>query len=304
MRAGRVLRWGATVAVTGAVLLLVAGAGRVGAQVPPITVPGQTTTTAAPPPTTEAPPTTGAPSPTTTEAPVGTTPTSDVTQTTDTLAPDVPVPSAGASTSATTATTPATTSGGRPTAPAVVDLASGIRPAAVTGAYGLGLAALIAVAVLLIALTTHLRTLQLRPAGQLRPGGNVMNATRRARLIAGFSCLALAAIVGLVGYLKLSLEPDVNRQIPYLASAGMALVLLSALGGALVVGEQMRTDEQRIGELEAAVQSLAAIVSPSVEAPPRHTAPAVVESAAADAAEAAEAAASTGSGRKPGRRRS
>ena len=131
------------------------------------------------------------------------------------------------------------------------------------------------------------------------PSTPASGGVRRARLIAGFSCLALAAIVGLVGYLKLSLEPDVNRQIPYLASAGMALVLLSALGGALVVGEQMRTDEQRIVELEAAVQSLASIVSPSIEAPPRHNAPAIVESGAADAAEAAEAAVS-----KPRRRRS
>jgi hypothetical protein len=88
-------------------------------------------------------------------------------------------------------------------------------------------------------------------------------------LIAGFACLALAAIVGLFGYLKLSLEPDVNRQIPYMASAGMALVLLSAVGGAFLVGEQMRTDEQRIDELEAAVQQLASIVAPTVEAPAR-----------------------------------
>jgi hypothetical protein len=96
-----------------------------------------------------------------------------------------------------------------------------------------------------------------------------MNARRRARLLAGLACLALAAIVGLVGYLKLSLEPDVNRQIPYMASAGMALVILSAVGGALLVGEQMRTDEQRIEELETAVQQLAALVAPTVEAAPR-----------------------------------
>jgi hypothetical protein len=97
----------------------------------------------------------------------------------------------------------------------------------------------------------------------------MMTARRRARLLAGLACLALAAIVGLVGYLKLSLETDVNRQIPYMASAGMALVLLATIGGALLVGEQMRTDEQRIEELEAAVQQLASIVAPTVEAPPR-----------------------------------
>ena len=288
----KAVRWAAAVAVTVAAVLLVGGASHVGAQVPPITVPGQTTTTEAPPPaTTEAPTTTP-----TTEA--ESTPTSEATATSDTLTTDTTVavpaaPDVGGVAPSTTPTTAASRT--RVRTATTGDLAAGIRPASVSGAYGLGLAALIAVTVLLIALTTHVRSVT------IRHGGTSMNISlpRRARLIAGFSCLALAAIVGLVGYLKLSLEPDVNRQIPYLASAGMALVLLSALGGALVVGEQMRTDEQRIVELEAAVQSLAAIVSPSVEAPPRHDAPAIVESGAADAAEAAEAAVS-----KPRRSRS
>ncbi|MBV8693546.1 MAG: hypothetical protein JOY57_17945 [Actinobacteria bacterium] len=291
----RALRWAAALAVLGGATLLVAGASYVNAQVPPITLPGQTTTTEGPPPpvaTTEAPATTTTAPETTATTVADTTSTSDTLPTDTTVPESAPVVSTGApaATSTTVASRPVTTR-----AATTVDLASGIRPASVTGAYGLALAALIAVAVLLISLTTHVRSVT------IRHGGHAMNVSmpRRARLIAGFSCLALAAIVGLVGYLKLSLEPDVNRQIPYLASAGMALVLLSALGGALVVGEQMRTDEQRIVELEAAVQSLASIVSPSVEAPPRHNAPAIVESAAADAAEAAEAAVS-----KPRRRRS
>jgi hypothetical protein len=288
----RALRLVAALAVTGAALLFVGGVSHVNAQVPPITLPGQTTTTQAPPPvaTTEPPATT---TPTTEAA---TTPTSDVTATSDTLTTDtVPAPAAPTVSNGPSSTTPTTAVARSTSRPATnVDLAAGVRPASVTGAYGLGLAALIAVTVLLIALTTHVRSVTIRHGGTMN-----ISLPRRARLIAGFSCLALAAVVGLVGYLKLSLEPDVNRQIPYLASAGMALVLLSALGGALVVGEQMRTDEQRIVELEAAVQSLAAIVSPSIEAPPRHNAPAIVESAAADSAEAAEPAMT-----KPRRRRS
>ncbi|HZQ86180.1 MAG TPA: hypothetical protein VFA83_15140 [Acidimicrobiales bacterium] len=297
----RALRWAAAVAVTGAAVLLVAGASHVRAQVPPITLPGQTTTTEGPPPpvaTTEAPATTTPPDTTETTAP-------DTTATSDTLpaGTPVPVPAVGGSD---TTVAPPTTVAARVTptrAVTTVDLASGIKPASVTGAYGIGLAALISMSVLLISLTTHVRSFKLSHGGSSMttptPAFGRVTNLRRGRLIAGFACLALAAIVGLVGYLKLSLEPDVNRQIPYLASAGMALVLLSALGGALVVGEQMRTDEQRIVELEAAVHSLAAIVSPTVEAPPRHGAPAIVESAAADAAEAAEAAVS-----KPRRRRS
>src|SRR5439155_18783494 len=120
------------------------------------------------------------------------------------------------------------------------------RAASVSGAYGLGVGAVLAVALLLVMFTTVARS-------QSLPGGSPMNPQRRARLLIGLGCLALAAIIGLVGYLKLSLEPDVNRQIPYLASAGMALVLLAAVGGAFILGEQMRTEENRIEDLEAAV---------------------------------------------------
>ncbi len=96
-----------------------------------------------------------------------------------------------------------------------------------------------------------------------------MNVFRRNRLMAGLGCFALATVVAIVGYLKISIEPDLNRQIPYLASAGMALVILVVLGGALIVGEQLRTDAQRIEELEQAVSTLASQVAPNVERPAR-----------------------------------
>jgi len=56
----RAARWAAGLVVLAATALFVAGPSRVNAQVPPITIPGQTTTTEAPPPvaTTEAPATT------------------------------------------------------------------------------------------------------------------------------------------------------------------------------------------------------------------------------------------------------
>ena len=95
------------------------------------------------------------------------------------------------------------------------------------------------------------------------------DARRRWRLIAAVASLALAAIVGLVGWLKLSLEPQVNRQIPYLASAGMTLVILAAIGGSLLVAEQLRSDDQRIADLEDAVRRLADTLQPIVESPPR-----------------------------------
>ncbi len=225
-------------------------ASRSSAQVPPLPIPLTTTTTQAPPPTTTTPPATTAPASVVTGAPTDTSVPDTVPAIAETPLPLETTPAAQPSTVTTAAARPRT-----------VALA-GLRPAAVTGAYGIGLGGVLAVALLLVTFTTLARS-------QLQPGGSPMTARRRARLIAGIACLALAAIVGLVGYLKLSLEPDVNRQIPYLASAGMALVLLSAVGGALLVGEQMRTDEQRIEELEAAVQHLASMVAPTVEAPAR-----------------------------------
>jgi hypothetical protein len=53
----------------------------------------------------------------------------------------------------------------------------------------------------------------------------VSETTSRWRLVLGVLALAAAAIVGLVGYLKLSLESQLNHQLPYLASAGLAVIV-------------------------------------------------------------------------------
>lgn len=101
------------------------------------------------------------------------------------------------------------------------------------------------------------------------PGGTV--TAHRTRLWTGLGVLALAAVVGGVGWYRLSGEPALNRQIPFLASAGVLVVLLSVLGGSLIIAEQLRGDTHRIGELEDAVRALTEALSPLVEQPPRST---------------------------------
>lgn len=96
-----------------------------------------------------------------------------------------------------------------------------------------------------------------------------MTDSRRWRLLAAGSCLATAALVAFVGWYKISDEPLLNFQVPLLASAGMTVVLLAVLGGSLLVADQLRTDEQRIAELEDAVRTLASALEPYVEEPPR-----------------------------------
>lgn len=103
-----------------------------------------------------------------------------------------------------------------------------------------------------------------------------MHPSSRWRLWFGAGSLALAALVGVVGWYKISGERLLNFQVPLLASAGIAVVLLSVLGGSMLVADQMRGDDRRLDELEEAVRSLAAALAPSIEAPPRRAADVVV----------------------------
>jgi len=131
----------------------------------------------------------------------------------------------------------------------------------------MGVGGALLIAFLLIALSALAR------AGRtivVSTGGHTMERIRtNNRLPIGFACLGLAVVVAILGYLGLSRNPDVNRQIPYLASAGMAVVILAAVGGSFIVAEQLRNDDKRIAELEEAVRLLAGAVAPALEAPAR-----------------------------------
>jgi hypothetical protein len=130
-----------------------------------------------------------------------------------------------------------------------------------------------AVAVLLVALPLLLTMVaaRVRPAPAPAPttGGLSMNGSTRWRLWGGVGALALAALVGIVGWYKISGEQLLNFQLPLLASAGITVVLLSVVGGSLLVADQLRGDDRRLDELEEAVRALAAALTPTIEAPPR-----------------------------------
>jgi hypothetical protein len=67
----------------------------------------------------------------------------------------------------------------------------------------------------------------------------------------------------------LSLEPSLNHQLPYLASAGMAVIVLSAIGVCLIITDQLHTDDARIEELTVAIERLADVLGSDVERPAR-----------------------------------
>ena len=102
----------------------------------------------------------------------------------------------------------------------------------------------------------------------LKPSGETMKTTR-TRLWNGLAVIAAAAVVGGIGWYRVSGEMLLNRQIPFLASAGIAVVVLAVLGGSLIVADQLRADQNRIGDLEDSVRTLAEALAPVVESPAR-----------------------------------
>jgi len=93
--------------------------------------------------------------------------------------------------------------------------------------------------------------------------------TRRWRLIAGLGFITAAAAAALIGYLKISLEPVIARQIPYLASAGLATLVFAVTGGSLLMADQIRAEDDRVDEIERSLARLADLIAPEVERPAR-----------------------------------
>lgn len=100
-------------------------------------------------------------------------------------------------------------------------------------------------------------------------GGTDVDMTRRWRVMAGVALLAAAALVGILGYLKISIETLVPVQMVYMASAGFGVIVLAAAGGALLIAEQLRTDERRLTEIESALVMIAEHLRPDVADAPR-----------------------------------
>lgn len=146
------------------------------------------------------------------------------------------------------------------------------QPAAVavsqsTSAPVASLAGVVASSFALVAFGLLVIPLLLAFLASLSTGGTVNN--QRNRLWAGLGVLGAAAAVGGIGWYRLSGEPLLNRQIPFLASAGIVVVLLSVLGGSLIIAEQLRNDQRRMTDLEDAVRSLTEALAPIIEQPPR-----------------------------------
>jgi hypothetical protein len=183
------------------------------------------------------------------------------------VAPGLPAAATGAPAATTPAPVAATAAPAVAGVPVVAAPAAGVPlTTAVASAYGIVVFGVVALALLV----SFLAGLRPAPAPSAPAAGGTVR-TQRTRLWAGLAVIAAAAVVGGIGWYRISGEPLLNRQIPFLASAGIAVVVLAVLGGALVVAEQLRSDQHRLGELESAVRALTERLSPLVEQPARRT---------------------------------
>ena len=81
-------------------------------------------------------------------------------------------------------------------------------------------------------------------------------AADAARPWAGWAFIAVGGLLVLLGYLGVSREAIVEKQIPYLVSGGIAGVLLCVVGAYFLATEELRKDSGRLDRLERMVEEL------------------------------------------------
>jgi hypothetical protein len=83
----------------------------------------------------------------------------------------------------------------------------------------------------------------------------------------GYILIAIGALLLIAGYLGVSREVIVARQIPYLVPGGLVGVAAITLGGRLLLIEDLRRDSGRLDRLEKAVQELHQVLLYRPDAP-------------------------------------
>jgi hypothetical protein len=72
--------------------------------------------------------------------------------------------------------------------------------------------------------------------------------------------IVAGAVAGLIGWIGVSGRDVEALQLPFLASGGVAALILTAVGAALLISSDVRADRERAGRLEAEVLELQDLV--------------------------------------------
>jgi len=83
---------------------------------------------------------------------------------------------------------------------------------------------------------------------------------RQWRVVVGWACVALGLLFILLGWFGVSGDPNVARQLPYLASGGLGGLAFVIVGAGLLISEDLRSDRRRLGRIESALLDLRDLV--------------------------------------------
>jgi hypothetical protein len=90
---------------------------------------------------------------------------------------------------------------------------------------------------------------------------------RATRPVWGWALVALGFILVIIGYLGISREALVAKQLPYLISGGIGGIALVGFGAMLVGTEDLKRTQERIDHLESLVDDLHAVLLTRPDAP-------------------------------------
>jgi hypothetical protein len=93
----------------------------------------------------------------------------------------------------------------------------------------------------------------------------------RWRTLLGWGAIVLGAVVMLIGWLGVSGETEVAKQLPYLISGGVGGLALVGGGVGFLVSEDLRSERDRIGRLESEVLEIRDLVRSLAETPPKRS---------------------------------
>lgn len=92
-------------------------------------------------------------------------------------------------------------------------------------------------------------------------------AGQATRPVVGWILIALGAVAILIGYLGVSREPLVAKQIPYLVSGGIGGMVLVAVGAFFLGTEDLRKQLSRLDHIEEQVGELHSVLLSRRDAP-------------------------------------
>jgi hypothetical protein len=79
------------------------------------------------------------------------------------------------------------------------------------------------------------------------------NLRLKWRAALGWALVVVGAVFIVIGWFGVSGEPDVARQLSYLASGGLGGVAAAIVGIGLVISEDLRSERKRLGRIESSI---------------------------------------------------